>query len=168
MDDLVVVGVVGKPFGVRGECYVRPDPDTGDDFPVGRTYRVSAGPAGHPSTLTVAHSHLHSGRWVVRFEDAVDRDGAEAVRGCVLAVPRTEATLDEGAFWTADLLGREVVDDAGDLVGVLEATADGAAHDYLVVARPDGGELLIPAVEELVDVDDERIVVHVIPGLLEP
>jgi 16S rRNA processing protein RimM len=154
--------VVGKPFGVRGHVYVRPDPDFGGEFEPEATYDTGDG-----RTLVVAEGRLHSGRRVVRFDGVTDRVGAEALRGTVLHRNRAEIPLEEGAFWVRDLVGREVVDDAGDLVGVVEAVEDGAAHDYLVVARPDGGEVLIPAVDGILDVSGGRVVVHPIPGLLD-
>ncbi len=117
--------------------------------------------------MTVVSSRVHAGRRLVRFDGIGNRDAAEALRGLVLSVPRDEVALDENAFWADALLGREVVDAAGGLIGVLESTLDGHAHDFLVVARPDGGEVLIPAVAELVDLTGERIVVQTIPGLLD-
>jgi 16S rRNA processing protein RimM len=166
----VTVGVVGKPFGLRGEVYVHPDADLAEPFAPGRTYRVArAGlepPAGGRQ-LTVASAAAHGGRLLVRFFGVDDRDAAEALRGLLLRVPRDQVRLEDDAFWTDDLLGREVVDASGALVGILEAARDGPAHDYLVVARPDGGEVMIPAVAELVDVSGERIVVRAIPGLLD-
>jgi 16S rRNA processing protein RimM len=103
----------------------------------------------------------------MRFVGIDTREAVEALRGTVLRVPRDEVPLDPDAFWSDDLLGREVTDDDGSLVGVVEATLDGAAHDYLVIARPDGGEVMVPAVAELVEVGPDRIVVHAVPGLLD-
>jgi 16S rRNA processing protein RimM len=175
---LAVAGVVGKPLGLHGEVYVHPDPDVVDQFEVGRSYRASrpvaedAGASGSSTSagerrMTVVSSRVHAGRRLVRFDGIGNRDAAEALRGLVLSVPRDEVALDENAFWADALLGREVVDAAGGLIGVLESTLDGHAHDFLVVARPDGGEVLIPAVAELVDLTGERIVVQTIPGLLD-
>ena len=158
----VIVGVVGKPLGLKGEVFVRPNPDIGHDFRAGDTF---AGADDQP--LEIAEARLHSGRQVMRFAGVDSREEAEALRGTVLRVPRTDVSLDDDAFWNDELLGREVVDDQGDVVGVLEATLDGAAHDYSVIARPDGGEVLVPAVADLVDVQPDRIVVHAIPGLLD-
>jgi 16S rRNA processing protein RimM len=162
-EDLVVAGVVGKPFGILGEVFVFPDPDIADDFAPGTSYTRADGPA-----LVVAATRVHRARRLVRFEGVADRTAAEALRGAVLHLPRDRAVLDDDALWTADLIGREVVDDAGAVVGIVEGAVDGPAHDYLVLARPDGGELLIPAVTELVDVDADPIVLHPIPGLLDP
>lgn len=158
-----IVGVIGKPLGLKGEVFVRPDPDVAHEFAPGQTFVVEGG-----RELAVAASRSHSGRLVLRFAGVDSREQVEQLRGLVLEVSRDDVALDEDTFWNDDLLGREVVDDRGELVGVLESTMDGAAHDYLVVARPDGAEVLIPAVAELVDIQSERIVVTAIPGLLDP
>ena len=160
--DEVVVGVVGKPFGVRGDVYVRPDPDLEHDFPPGTTYRLADG-----RVLTVEASWVHGNRRLLRFAEAPDRDAAEMLRGAVLTVPQAELALAEDAFWVHDLVGREVHDEAGALVGVIEGVLDGHAHDYLVVARTDGGEFLVPLVADLLDVRDDAVVVRALPGLLD-
>jgi 16S rRNA processing protein RimM len=161
-EDFVVAGAVGKPFGIHGEVYVFVDPDLEVDLTPGSEFLTSA----QDLPLRVASSRVQGARCLVRFEGVEDRDAAEALRGAVLCIPRAQVTLEADAVWTADLLGREVVDDDGALVGVVEGALDGTAHDYLVVARPDGGELLIPAVTEFLDVDEDPIVLHTIPGLV--
>jgi hypothetical protein len=45
---------------------------------------------------------------------------------------------------------------------------DTVAHDYLVIERPAGSPVLVPAVEALVTLDRDRVVVQAIPGLIEP
>lgn len=158
----VIVGAVGKPFGVHGDVYVHPDPDVAHDFPEGTTFEAGG------QTLTVVESRLHAGRRLVRFAEADDRGAAEALRGTVLTLPRDAIELEEGAVWLDDVLGFDVVDEEGALIGVLENVLDSPAHDLLVVARPDGGELLVPAVDDVIEVGDDRIVVHRSAGLLDP
>lgn len=160
--DLVAVGLVGKPHGLRGEVYVRLDPDFPNPLEPGRALRTD-----RHGALTLESVRDQSGRVVVRFAGVGTREGAEDLRGERLLLPREEIELDEDGVWVDDLIGREVVTDDGELVGVLESVADGTAHDYLVVARPDGGELLIPVVEEMVELADDSIVVKPIPGLLD-
>ena len=160
--DDVVVGVVGKPFGVRGQVYVRPDPDLDHDFLPGTTYTLDDG-----RVLTVGDSQVHGNRQIVHFLEVDDREAAEALRGALLSVPRDDVGLAEDAFWVEDLLGRDVIDDAGELVGIVEAVRDGHAHDYLVVARPDGGEVVVPLVADLLTITEDAVVVQAIPGLLD-
>jgi 16S rRNA processing protein RimM len=156
-----VLGTVGKPFGLAGDVYVWLDADIGDNLVAGIV--CDAG----PRSLEVAQVRRHRGRPVVRFVGVDHRDAALKLRGLTLEVDRDQIAPDEDAIWTEDLLGREVVDAGGALVGVVDGVLDGAAHDFLVVARADGGEVLIPAVEELVDLSDP-VVVHGPPGLVDP
>lgn len=158
----VVVGVIGKPFGVHGEVYVRPDPDLMHDFDPGTGYLLEDG-----RHLVVSDTRIHGNRRLVSFEAVDDREGAEALRGTVLRVPREQVELEEGAVWAADLIGREVRDPDGAVVGVVEGFLDGPAHDYLVIARPDGGEALIPLVGDLVDLGEDAVVIQPVPGLLD-
>lgn len=159
----VAVGVVGKPFGLRGGVYVRPDPDLGHDFAAGNRYHTAAG-----SRLDVVDRHEHGDRLVLRFADVDDREAAERLRGTVLLADRSAVELDDEWLWADAVVGAEVVDAAGDVVGVVEGLQDGPAHDYLVVARPDAGTVLVPAVDELVTIMRERVVVAALPGLLDP
>ena len=158
----VIVGVIAKPIGLKGEVFVRPDPDLDYEPAPGDRFDIGDG-----RTLEVAAAREHSGRRVMRFVGVDTREAVELLRGTILRVPRDDVPLEPDAFWSDDLLGREVTDEDGSVVGVIEATLDGAAHDYLVIARPDGGEVMVPAVAELVEVGPDRIVVHAVPGLLD-
>lgn len=160
MPPRAVLGTVGKPFGLAGDVYVWLDPDLRDAVVPG--LRCTAG----SSELEVAAVRWHGGRPVIRFTGIGDREAAGALRGRALEVERA-AVAGAGAIWADEVLGREVVDTSGAVVGVVEGVLDGAAHDFLVVARPDGGELLIPVVDELVDLG-EPVVVHGPPGLVDP
>ena len=158
----IPVGAVGKPFGIRGEVYVFGDPDLGEPFAAGSRYATDRG-----TDLVVAESRQHQARLLVRFEGVDDRSAAEALRGVQLVRPRADVGIDDDAVWVDDLKGREVVASDGELVGLVEGVVDGPAHDYLVVARPDGGEVLIPYVDALVDDAADPIVVQALPGLYD-
>ncbi|CAN5814300.1 hypothetical protein BH23ACT10_BH23ACT10_00220 [soil metagenome] len=160
MSARAVLATVGKPFGLAGDVYLWLDPDLAEALLPGLV--VTAG----DRELEIAGVRRHRGRAVVRFAGVDDRDTVDALRGMALEIDRA-AVADDGLIWTDDVLGREVVDLSGALVGVVETVRDGPAHDYLVVARPDGGEVLIPVVDELVDIADP-IVVHGPPGLIDP
>jgi 16S rRNA processing protein RimM len=156
-----VLGTFGKPFGLAGDVYVWLDPDLSDSVIAGLRCQVG------PRTLEVAQVRRHRGRPLIRFVGVDDREAALELRGLTLEVDRASVASDADTLWVDELLGREVVDATGALVGVVDGVLDGAAHDFLVVARPDGGELLIPVVKELVDLT-EPVVVHGPPGLVEP
>lgn len=161
---VVAVGVVGKPFGVAGACYVRPVADIAHDFAPGTRYRTPSG------GLEIAHRHDHGDRMVVTFDGVTTRDAAEQLRGVVLRIEASAVELDAESLWADEVLGLEVTDGDGNVLGVVEELADGPAHDYVIVARPDGAPVWLPAVDALMRIeegDPSRVVVTPLPGLFE-
>ena len=166
----MAVGVIRRPFGRDGQVFVHPDPDLDDPFPVGDVYQAAPDVAGgQPSArpLTVAASMLHSGRRIVRFEGIEDRESAAGLRDLVLSRDAARGDLDQDGFWAEDLLGWPVLDQHDRPLGTLREVRDGVAHDYLVVGRLGGSDVLVPAVAELVDIQSDRIVVQAVPGLFD-
>lgn len=96
------------------------------------------------------------------------RDQAEALRGLlVLADPAHLVPLAEGEHYWFELIGCEVVDEGGERLGRVRELWDTGAHDVLVVERPGGADLLIPAAQEwlrAVDPEARRVVIQVQPG----
>jgi 16S rRNA processing protein RimM len=77
--------------------------------------------------------------------------------------------LPEGHFYHHELLGLEVVDEDGALLGQLSEILQTGANDVYVVKAAQRGELLLPAIESVVvriDVAGHRIQVRVPDGLI--
>ena len=70
----------------------------------------------------------------------------------------------------ADLIGLSVVTDEGEELGTLKDVMQTGANDVYVVERKDGKEVLLPAIKQCildVDLEAEKITVHVMEGLLD-
>ena len=164
----VVVGVIGRAHGVRGEVAVdvRTD-EPGRRFAPGAVLRAEdAGRA-----FTVASAHDHSGRLLVRFAELADRTAAEAVRGLVLVtdVPVQERPSEAEEYYDRQLVGLQVVTDHGRTVGSVAAVLHLGGQDVLEVAMA-AGSRLVPFVTALVpevDLAAGRLTVVETPGLLE-
>jgi 16S rRNA processing protein RimM len=90
-----------------------------------------------------------AGRVPVLVLDAVDsREAAEALIGRYLEVEA--AQLPEGSFYWHQLVGLRVVDEAGALLGQLVEVFRAGENEVYRVEREDGGELLLPAVREVI------------------
>ncbi len=176
----VVVGRIGRPHGVRGDVTVEPRTDEPERrFAVGAVLRTQT-PQGtppqgsnRPAELTVSAARWHQSRLLVSFEGVGDRDAAEGVRGLLLAVEvdPDEAPEDPEEFYDHQLVGLRVLTSDGEDVGELAEVLHGPGQDLLSVKAPDGREILVPFVTELVpevDVPGGRLVVHALPGLLSP
>jgi 16S rRNA processing protein RimM len=170
-DDLVVVGRVGRPQGVRGEVTVevRTD-DPGERFAAGAVLHTDPAERG---PLTVASARDHSGRLVVSFAGVPDRTAAEALRDTLLLVDVRElAPLeDPDTFHDWQLRGLTAELGDGTAVGRVSDVLHLPHGDVLVVDRGEAGEALVPFVRAIVpevDVAAGRVVLAPPEGLLEP
>jgi 16S rRNA processing protein RimM len=167
--DLVVVGRVGRPQGIRGEVTVEVRTDDPDArFAPGSTLITEQGPL----TVERARDHSHSGKLVVLFEGVTDREGAELLRGRVLQVDA--ATLpaldDEDDFYDSQLVGLRAELEDGSLLGTVRDVLHLPHGDLLAIGREGAPELLVPFVRAMVPVVDlaaRWLVVQPPPGLLE-
>lgn len=164
--DLVVVGRVGRPQGIKGEVTVEVRTDDPDArFAPGATLVTDEGP------LTVAQARDHSGRLVVLFDGVADRNAAELLRGRVLQVDaRTLPALDdEDEFYDSQLVGIAAATADGQDLGHVKEVLHLPHGDVLVLAAA-GREHLVPFVKAIVptvDLAAGRLVVAPPPGLLD-
>ncbi len=172
----VVVGRIGKPHGIRGEVTLDVRTDEPERrFAPGTTLRAEA-PAGadrRPASLTVARARWHQSTLLVTFEELADRNAAESARGTVLhaTIGPDDMPEDPDEYYDHQLVGLDVVDLEGTLLGQVKALVHGSAQDLLTVRTPDGRDTLVPFVSALVpevDLDAGRIVVADRPGLVTP
>jgi 16S rRNA processing protein RimM len=153
--DRLEVGRVVKPHGLRGEVVVFAITNRAERFVAGSALDVDG--VEH----TIEASRPHQDRWLVRFEGITDRDGAEAIRGAALtAAPLDDAS--EGEVWAHDVIGAEVVEVDGTVIGRVTAVEANPAHDLLVI----DARTLVPMVF-VVEQQPGRVVVDLPEGLLD-
>jgi 16S rRNA processing protein RimM len=115
-----------------------------------------------------ATPRCHALIWLAGF---VDERAVEPIRGAAVRIDHDQAApLPEGEFYFWQLVGATVVDEAGTTLGLVDEIIQTGANDVYVLRRPDGGELLLPAIKEVIlKVDTERgiITAHLLPGLGE-
>ena len=90
-----------------------------------------------------------------------DRNAAEALRGTLLTVRRSEMPpLAAGEYYHADLIGLDCISTAGDLLGTCVAVENFGAGDVLEVRRENGKTFMVPMRPEAVPEWGERIVIE--------
>jgi 16S rRNA processing protein RimM len=127
-------------------------------------------PYAGESSLTVAAARVFKRGVLVHFTEVADRNAAELLKGRTLLIAAREARpLEEGEFFFHDLVGLEVESAEGGRVGRVVEIYEGGAVPYLGVS--DGArERLIPfnkAVVRAVDIEGGRVIIEVMPGLLD-
>ena len=151
-EDLTIMGFIRGAHGIRGWLKVHADTQHADslfDFPV-----WYLGKQGNWQPYTFQDGAVQPKQLVAQLEGVTDRDMAEALRGCQVAVPRAELppTEDDEYYWT-DLIGLAVVNQRGESLGSVQDLMETGANDVLVV-RGEHGQCLIPFVSAYVTTVD--------------
>ncbi|MBW1598180.1 ribosome maturation factor RimM [Streptomyces sp. JJ38] len=165
----LVVARIGRAHGIKGEVTVEVRTDE-PELRLAPGAVLATDPAG-VGPLTIEHGRVHSGRLLLRFAGVADRSAAEALRNTLLIaeVDPDELPDDPEEFYDHQLIDLDVVTQDGEEVGRIAEIAHLPAQDLFVVKRPDGGEVLIPFVAEIVpevDLEEQRAVIDPPPGLL--
>lgn len=167
-DDMVLVGRIARPHGIRGEVVIDPSTDFPEErFAEGATVFAQRGATVSP--MIVAASRMHAGRPIVRFDATASMDEAETLRGLELRVPESAlGELPDNAWYHHQLLGSTVRTKDGQEVGTVTAIAGPAERSILVIDGR-GGETLVPLVAAFcaVNVAAKEIVIDPPEGLLE-
>ena len=130
----VQIGKVGRPHGIDGAFFVEQPSDDARWWRTGARFLAAGAPVE-----VVAH-RSSSGRPVIKVEPHVER-------GALLEVERDELPATEEDEWYAfELVGLEVVEEGGRVLGRVCAVTPGVANDVLEL---DGG-LLLPMVEDCI------------------
>jgi 16S rRNA processing protein RimM len=101
-------------------------------------------------------------RWIVTFEGVADRNTAERLRDTVLTGDRLDHDDDPDELWIHELVGSELLDPAGRVLGRVAAVEANPASDLLVL---ESGHL-VPMVF-IVETAAGRVVVDPPAGLLD-
>ncbi len=164
----VHVGRIGKPHGIRGEVTVEVLTDAPQDrFAAGAVFATE--PAGR-GPLTVATARWNKEILLLGFEEVLDRNQAEAVRGTRLVFDTdSELETDDDAWYEHELIGL-AARIGSEEVGKVVALTPMPAQDLLVIKTAAGEEVLVPFVTEIVpEVDIEAGFIRLTPpgGLFE-
>jgi 16S rRNA processing protein RimM len=152
---LLRIGQIVKPHGLAGDVIV--------SLSTNRPERMDAGSVltgADGVTYVVQRSSPHQGRYIVTFEGLSGIEAADRLRGTQLSAPPLD---DPDVLWVHELVGSEVVDLSGRVLGTVEGVQDNPASDLLVLG--DGG--LIPLRFVVTSDPGVRVTVDVPDGLLD-
>ncbi len=157
----VSVGRVAGAHGLRGEVKVAPLTDFPERFDPGSRLWLEGTPR------VVEGSRWRGGLVYLKLAGVDSREAAAKLRGKELMVPEAQPLRESGRYYRHDIVGLRVEDRRGQWLGrVVDVLVTGANDVYVV--RGERGELLLPAVEDVVgevDLAGGRLVVELLPGL---
>lgn len=153
----ITIGKVGGAHGINGEMRIVPLTDFVERFESMREVMVG------DELLHIESVKYHKQFVLMKFREYPVREDAMRLTGRLLTVDRSEAApLNEGEYYTFDIIGLKVFDSEGSELGTIENVLRTGSNDVYQARRSDGGELLIPALKAVVkeiNIADGKMVV---------
>lgn len=163
--EFLLVGKIVRPHGVRGE--VGMSLMTQHPEHLLSVKKLFVGPSHQPHR--VDRMRRHQTGMIVHFTDIKDRDQANLLREKMVYIAIKDAVpLEDGEYYLYQVEGILVVTEEGEELGRLTGLIETGANDVYVVTAPDGRELLLPVIPDViknVDVPGGTMTVHLLEGL---
>ena len=161
------IGKITSTHGIKGDVKIYPLTDDPDRF-----FKLEKLFVGEIKELVIPQEvKLHKGMVLLRFKGMEDINQAIRYRNqYVYVLDEDRVKLPDGRYFISDLLGCEVIDTSGNMIGNITDVLQSAANDVYVIHDGKGKEFLIPAVEKFVvsvDITNKKVVVDPIEGMIE-
>lgn len=141
---------------------------------------LPSAPGEAPREVTIESAWPHKGRMILKLSGVDSTETANGLRGLHVLVPREDrVALPDHSYYVWELEGCQVARerpeasedlDGDDLVGTVTAVEPTGGVPNLRVARPGGGEVLIPLAQEIctkIDIAARTIIVNPPGDLLD-
>ena len=168
MQKRLEIGQIINTFGIKGEVKVFPLTDDIKRFDDLETVYVKN--KKESQLYNIESIKYHKNFVLIKFKEINTVEQAETLRNSYLEVDRAQAIpLNEGEYFIADLIGLEVYTDNGELLGKVDDIYNSGSADIYVIKNELGKQILLPGIKDVIkeiDVDNEKIIVHLIDGLV--
>lgn len=113
----------------------------------------------------------HKNFLLVKFEGIDSVEEAEKLKNLQIKIDSDEVgELEENEFYFHEIIGCEVFDENGKLLGEIIEILTPGANDVWVIKGQNGKEILIPYIEDVVkkiDIENKKIDIEVMEGLID-
>ena len=163
MQDKFEVGKIVNTFGIKGEVKVALYTQNINNFKKGNKIYVNN------KEMQIEKSRLQKNMLILKLKGVDNMTDAEDLRDSIITVERNKKELPSGTYYIADLIGLDVYTDEGNLLGKIIDIYNTGANDIYTVKTLEGKEVLLPAIKDVVkqvDLQNEKIIVHILKGLI--
>lgn len=165
------VGKIVNTHGIRGEVRVISSTDFPEErYAVGNKLSLFKADSKSPIVLTVASHRRHKNFDLLTFEGYLTIEMVQGFRDGILKVSENQLSELEGdEFYFHEIKGCTVFGLDGQEIGVVTDILQTGANDVWTVTPAKGKDHYIPYIEDVVkeiDIDEKKIVIDVLDGLL--
>ncbi|MGE7927281.1 ribosome maturation factor RimM [Lysinibacillus xylanilyticus] len=166
------VGRIVNTHGIRGEVRVLSTTDFEEErFAVGIKLAAFKKDDKKPTWVTIESMRRHKNFILLTFEGMNNINLVEPFKEGMLKITKDQMTNDllkENEYFFHEIIGCTIVSEEGETIGAVTDILQTGANDVWVV-KGTKKEHYIPYIEDIVkeiDVDEKKIVIHVMEGLL--
>lgn len=169
MEDMLLVGTIGAPFGIRGQLKLHAVTSR-PDYLVKKLRTVFVGKDQREMTVTRLAVHKPN-LLILSLAGVTTRDDAAEYRNRDVWMKAADAApLETDEYFLHDLIGLRVETTDGVPVGTVREVLETGAGEVVVITRENQADALVPLVKAIVptlDTAGGRMVVVALPGLLD-
>ena len=163
------LGQIVNTFGIHGEVKVKPFTEDNKRFDKLKDIYIEI--KDKLELFEIEAVKHHKDMVIIKFKGIDSIEEAEKYRNKYLKIDREDAgKLPKDTYYIADLLNLNVYTDEGKLLGKVDDIFSAGTKDVYSVKDETGKQILLPGIPEVIkeiDLDEEKIIVHLIKGLVD-
>lgn len=163
------IGQIANTHGIKGELKIVPLTDDPERY--GKLKWVYVDNRGILNKYNIESVRYFKNFVILKFREIIDMTSAEKLKGLMIKIDRKDAVkLPNDTYFICDLIGCEVAEENGNIVGVIKNILKTGSNDVYVVEGENIKEILIPALKSVVkdiSIENKRIIVSLPKGLVD-
>ena len=168
MQDFIEIGKIVNSYGIKGFMKVVPYTDDITRFNQLKSIYIEKNNKRNP--FRIEEVKYQKNLVLLKLEGINSINDIEQYKNCYVKIDRKDAIkLPEDTYFIIDLIALEVYTDENILLGNVVDIFPTGSNDVYVVKDELGKQVLLPAISEVIqniDIENKKIVVHLIPGLI--
>lgn len=170
MEDFVLIGIVRKVRGIKGDLKVESLSDVPGRFSALSEVLIRGNKSAEAVLYKVEKSEYMNDYIVIKLSGIDNYDSASSLVGAELLVSESHRGVPStGSYFIDSLIGMTVKDLSDTIVGVVEDVSSNAAQSILLIRSEKGEKYQIPFVSAFVkevDLESNEMKVELIEGLM--
>lgn len=169
MEKYLEIGQIVNTFGIKGQVKIVPFTDDITRFDELKEIYVEK--KNELKLFQIEQVNYKKNMVILKLKGIETVEEAEKLRNCYLKIDRKDAKkLPKDTYFIVDLIGLDVYTDEGKLLGKVDDIYNAGSSDIYVVKDELGKQILLPAIKDVlkeVDLENQKIIVHLIKGLVD-
>ena len=169
MEKYLEIGQIVNTFGIKGQVKIVPFTD--DITRYDELKEIYVEKKNELKLFQIEQVNYKKNMVILKLKGIETVEEAEKLRNCYLKIDRKDAKeLPKDTYFIVDLLGLDVYTDEWKLLGKVDDIYNAGSSDIYVVKDELGKQILLPAIKDVlkeVDLENQKIIVHLIKGLVD-